>query len=213
MPTQHLPVSAENLTLLPLSPSPYAPITPMLTHPSHADSTSQTDEEGRRWSSNSVFFFDQHMKWSEDEVVKARRMGKGDYSEEKLELDWAAWYEFNDPKETMTSATLAFFGDIFSSVPELVRPNGIAPHYYPTMALSMQFFCSLPALSPYLFSPRTVGLYASGNVIRDGLHQQNLQVWSAPSPIGVGESQDDWRKRSMLLCTSTQVRQFLCLPL
>jgi hypothetical protein len=44
------------------------------------------------------------------------------------------------------------------------------------------------------------------------MHQQNVEVWTAPSAIGSGESQVDWRKRSMLLCTSTQLALSVPIP-
>lgn len=93
-----------------------------------------------------------------------------------------------------------------STVPELLpEEEKLRPQWYPTMSMSLQFFCALPVLPPVLAAPRTVGLFSSGQFIREGMHQQHCSVWTAPSAIGEGESIADWRRRSMILCTSTQV--------
>jgi hypothetical protein len=95
-----------------------------------------------------------------------------------------------------------------SSIPEL--PPGeerITPHYYPTLALSMQFHAPLPLPEAYPSAPRTVGCFTAGErkPILSGRHEQVVEVWSAPGPIGKGQIELDWRKRSMLLASSTQI--------
>ncbi|ORY87503.1 thioesterase-like superfamily-domain-containing protein [Leucosporidium creatinivorum] len=205
------PFSTVNQTLLPLTPSPYAPLTPFVTHPALCDPTPQSDEVHRRWSSNSVFWFlPERIKWAEDLGIKARREGKaeGQQKGESLKLEWGAWCEMTDEGEEADHATLPFWADMMSSIPELFPPRQrVDPHYYPTLSLSLQFHCRLPLppSSPYLASPRTVGCYSHGSVIQQGRHEQLVEVWSAPGPIGEGEVQDEWRKRCVPLLTSTQI--------
>lgn len=60
-------------------------------------------------------------------------------------------------------------------------------------------------IAPYLADLYTLGVYSpGGSPIHQGRHEQRIEVWTAPGPVGKGEEQADWRERSLLLCTSTQ---------
>lgn len=113
LPNVHDPPSSSNMTLLPLTPSRYATISPLLTHPSllplHPIPASA--EGGRRWSSNSIFDFQRtnRYKWCEDPAIKIRREGRGENGENEsgVKLEWGAWFELNDEGEDLTSESLA----------------------------------------------------------------------------------------------------------
>lgn len=103
------PFSTANQTLLPLTPSAYAPVTPFITHPAECDPKPQSDEMSRRWTSNSVFWFlPERIKWAEDLGIKARREGKAEDQQEgeRLKLEWGAWCEMTDEGEEADQATL-----------------------------------------------------------------------------------------------------------
>lgn len=202
-----LPFSPSNQNLLPYTPSPYAPISPFLTHPSQCVPNSAPKEFGRRWSADSVFWFvPSSMRWSEDLGMKKVREEGGNGETGRKKLEWGAWCELKDEGDVLTVEMLPFWADMMSSLPELL-PEGqrVDPHYYPTLAMSIQFHAKLPLPSPYLSAPRTVGCFATGKFIRAGQHEQIVETWTSPGPIGVGETQEDWRRRSMCLCTSTQI--------
>lgn len=105
VPTSSTPPSNTNQNLFPFSDTPYAPLSPFLTHPSLCDPTPKLHEFGRRWSSDSVFWFSpSSMRWSEDPAIKARREGSG--KEDALKLDWGAWCEFKNAEDVVTPAML-----------------------------------------------------------------------------------------------------------
>ncbi|SCZ89609.1 BZ3500_MvSof-1268-A1-R1_Chr9g10481 [Microbotryum saponariae] len=211
----HPPFSTSNQYLLPLTPSPYAKRIPHLTHPSLCDPQAaharKHDEFGRRWgkNENSAMFMiaEGEMEWVEDEQIKKRRE-EGDERGRK-ELEWASWVEFKDlDGEALNMDMMPFFSDIMSSIPELLPPGErVDPHYYPTLTMSIHFHTKLPfpSNSPYLFSPKTVGVYSTGHHIKAGRHEQLTEVWTAPSALGQGDVQQGWRERSMLLITGTQL--------
>ncbi|SCV69799.1 BQ2448_1193 [Microbotryum intermedium] len=211
----HPPFSTSYQNLLPLTPSPYAKRTPFRTHPSLCDPTQaydrKHDEFGRRWgkNENSAMFMilEGEMEWVEDEEIKKRRED-GDEKGRK-ELEWASWFELKDLEgEALTMEMMPFFSDLMSSIPELLPPGErVDPHYYPTLTMSIHFHAKLPfpSNSPYLNSPKTVGVYSTGHHIQQGRHEQLTEVWTAPSALGQGAVQDDWRERSMLLISGTQL--------
>ena len=110
----HLPLeskidipSPSNPTLLPLSKSSFAPLSPLLTHPSQCLHGPQTNERGRRWSEESIF---DHWKagrfsWREDEIIKREREMEGGVGKT---LKWGAWYQLEDSLDVISSATLPF---------------------------------------------------------------------------------------------------------
>ena len=74
-----------------------------------------------------------------------------------------------------------------------------------------------PLKTGYIVDPRAVGLFSQGKIIFGGRHQQDVEVWSCPTSLDLvdgkvvkEDEEGDWRKRSMLLCSSTQMA--LCLP-
>ena len=78
-----------------------------------------------------------------------------------------------------------------------------------------------PTTSPldtgYVVDPRAIGLFSSGKLVLGGRHQQDVEVWTCPTTLDLVDGKvreevvaGDWRKRSMLLCSSTQMA--LCLP-
>lgn len=98
------PFSSANQNLLPYTPSAYAPLSPFLTHPALCDSKPRSNEAGRRWSSESVFWFTpSRMIWSEDLAIKAKREGTNPDAKkgEGLKLDWGAWCELKDDVQTI----------------------------------------------------------------------------------------------------------------
>lgn len=244
----HLPLNDEigtpspsNPTLLPLSNSAFAPISPLLTHPEHCRHGPQTKERGRRWSDESIF---DHWKagrfsWREDEQLRQER--EDDQEKEGKVLKWGAWYQLDHPKDVISSATLPsvlplpqtalvlmlcqhrYYADLFSSIPELLPPaERQGPTWYPTISMTMQWFIKLSDLYPtststprstgYIVDPRAVGLYSTGKIVLGGRHQQDVEVWTSPTSLDPGAEGEveGWRKKSMLLCTSTQMA--LCLP-
>lgn len=101
LPSKYTAFSPTNQYLLPMTPSQYAPLSPMLTHPSISDTKPTSSEYGRRWSTNSMYYFADHINWSEDPAIKKRREGP-----EGKELDWGAWCEFTGD-EKITTESLA----------------------------------------------------------------------------------------------------------
>lgn len=94
------------------------------------------------------------MVWAEDLSLKKKRIGSG-IKGEKLELEWGSWMRFKH-NDKIDIPSLAFFSDMMSSIPELFPPGEvIEPHYYPTMAMSLQFHAKLPLPSNYLASTNT----------------------------------------------------------
>ena len=101
----HSPFSTTNQDLLPLTPGPYSRQSPFVTHPSKCsdDPELKEDAERRRWARDSVLWcIPEHIKWTEDQGVKARREGRAPgQTGEKRSLEWAAWLEFTDENETL----------------------------------------------------------------------------------------------------------------
>lgn len=53
---------------------------------------------------------------------------------------------------------------------------------------------------------RAVGCYSKGNLIHAGRHEQLTEVWTAPSSIQSKDGiQPNWREKSMILLTATQI--------
>lgn len=110
---------------------------------------------------------------------------------------------------------------MFRNGPELIpytRPVGAAyvGAWYPTLTFSLDFKSPFP-LSPIPsldspVAPRTVGLYSVSNTIRDGRHDNTVEVWSAPCGIaeeGIEVGSEEWRQRCQILAVSTQVSLIL----
>ena len=57
------------------------------------------------------------------------------------------------------------------------------------------------------FAPRTLGIYSMGRFITEGRHDQYVELWTSPSPIGSGSDEFDagWREKQICLATSTQM--------
>jgi hypothetical protein len=108
------------MNLVPLTDSKYAPIVPFLMHPAEGDSSkgAKSDEYGRRWSSKSAAWFNEHsmvwdgeentdkhsVRWCEDLALKRRREGTG--NEERLPLEHGLWCEFKDDQDEISSVAL-----------------------------------------------------------------------------------------------------------
>ncbi|KAK4048195.1 hypothetical protein OIV83_004900 [Microbotryomycetes sp. JL201] len=200
------PFSDSHQYLLPSTPSAFAKQSPFLTHPAQCQvGQGVRDDDGRRWSKNSAFcFMPEHVQWAEDLAIKQRRLDSSDRKDRDLE--WAAWLEFKK-SDTVDQGSIGM-----SSIPELF-PEGerIEPHYFPTLAMSVHFHARLPLTGPYLSAPQTIGCYSKGSgIISQGRHEQLVEVWTAPGPIGTGEVQEDWRRKCIPLATSTQLA--LCVP-
>lgn len=58
-------------------------------------------------------------------------------------------------------------------------------------------------------APRTVGSFAKTDFLHAGRYGSRVEVWSAPSAIGVGRvgKGDEWRKESRILAVASQVRK------
>ncbi|KAK4057320.1 hypothetical protein OIO90_001817 [Microbotryomycetes sp. JL221] len=202
----HPPFGDANLNLFPSSDSVFAKSCPFLTHPANCTvGQGLTDERGRRWSKDSVFnFVPSYVEWAEDLKVRKRRLESS--SRKERELEWAAWIQFKG-EDKVDQGSIGFFTDMMSSLPELF-PDGqrVSPHYYPTLAMSVQFHARLPVTAPYLSSEKTIGCYGRGGpLVSEGRHEQLVEVWTAPGPIGKGEVQDQWKRRCLPLATSTQL--------
>lgn len=102
----HEPFSTTNQNLLPLTPGPYSRQSPFVTHPAECstDPSLKHAEEGRRWARDSVLWFTpEHVEWCEDQGVKRRREGTGEFEgkSEKRELEWASWLELKGEGERL----------------------------------------------------------------------------------------------------------------
>ncbi|KAM0789381.1 hypothetical protein ACM66B_000210 [Microbotryomycetes sp. NB124-2] len=205
------PFSDHHQNLYPSTPSAFAKPSPFLTHPAECKvGQGVIDDQGRRWSKNSVFcFMPEHVQWAEDLALKERRLEQS--SRQGRELEWGAWLEFKG-QDKVDQGSVGFFTDIMSSIPELFpEPERIEPHYFPTLAMSVHFHARLPLTGPYLSAPRTIGCFSRGGpIISQGRHEQITEIWTAPGPIGQGQVQEDWRRKCIPLATSTQLA--LCVP-
>lgn len=107
---RHPPVSDSNLNLFPLSDSPYAMQSPMLTHPSKLEFSKDNkwDDTGRRWSKQSTLgsinagLFD----WVADPEIDRRRAGTGEKGE-RLTLEWGAWFALLAKEDVIDTVCLA----------------------------------------------------------------------------------------------------------
>ncbi|TDL23262.1 hypothetical protein BD410DRAFT_176010 [Rickenella mellea] len=121
-------------------------------------------------------------------------------------MERGAWFELTGEGERITPASLAFFGDIFKSLPELIRRRGkvwalpdaqsFEPKFicgehggcswFPTMTMAIEFKAPIHTASSGKYSSRTVGLYHNGKFLHDpqGRHDAYVEVWTAPSEIG-----------------------------
>lgn len=140
IPSLHSPPSAKNPTLLPLTPSKYASISPLLTHPSVTDNLVVSSERGRRWSTDSILDWEKlnRMKWLEDEGIKEQRIGDG--TKEKLKLEWGSWFELNGETEVLT----------MESLPYVAKPRSTTP------SLTYPFIDSIPTSSRPVLFPRSI---------------------------------------------------------
>ncbi|KAF9046938.1 hypothetical protein BDZ89DRAFT_1127386 [Hymenopellis radicata] len=82
-------------------------------------------------------------------------------------------------------------------------PGG-AQSWYSTMVMTLEFKFPIPRSSG-----RTVGIFTSGTFINDprGRHDTYVEVWSAPSDIGVGETavREGWRDKQVCLAVASQM--------
>ncbi|TDL23165.1 hypothetical protein BD410DRAFT_721555, partial [Rickenella mellea] len=190
------------LTLAP--PSPYARRIPLNVHPSRATPTVMT----RPWN------FKHHVGMAEDASIAARNTRTGDESDKEDErtsgMEWGAWFELTGKGERITPASLAFFGDIFKSLPELIpkeERKGLGISWFPTMTMAIEFKAPIPTASSGKYSSRTVGLYHNGKFLHDpqGRHDAYVEVWTAPSEIGCGGEEEGWKGEQRCLAVATQM--------
>lgn len=77
--------------------------------------------------------------------------------------------------------------------------------WYPTMVMTLEFKFPIPATA----ADRTVGIFTSGTFINDprGRHDTYVEVWSAPSDIGEGETavRKGWRDQQVCLAVASQM--------
>ena len=102
---------------------------------------------------------------------------------------------------------------MFRNLPEMLpkkQKPGIS--WFPTMVMAIDFKFKIPKI-PGRYAKRTVGLYAYGNFMQDGRHDNSVEVWTAPCELrekGTNLSKD-WRKDQFCLAVSTQMA--LTLPI
>ncbi|KAJ3506300.1 hypothetical protein NLJ89_g6946 [Agrocybe chaxingu] len=84
--------------------------------------------------------------------------------------------------------------------------------WFPTMTLSIEFKNKVPPPS-LSHADRTVGIYSNGSFMTppQGRHDIYVEVWSAPSNIGEGQPQENWRDDQVCLAIATQMA--LALPM
>lgn len=72
------------------------------------------------------------------------------------------------------------------------------------MALTLQFCTKIGPSTASRFSPSTVGIFSTGNVVLppDGRHDVAHQIWTAPRPDG---EKGDWQGEQKLLCQMNQM--------
>ncbi|KAF9533079.1 thioesterase-like superfamily-domain-containing protein [Crepidotus variabilis] len=200
------PTDRAQLTLNP--PSPWARRHPLYTHPSEAERLPIP----KSWS------FAKYIGWAEDENIKSKNLpdhpsrtnsstiGSGG-------LEWGGWFELKD--EPISNPALAFLADIVENTPSLLpkseRPGIASPMWFATLTFSIEFKNKIPSPSAK-HADRTVGLYSSGKFVThpQGRHDIYAEVWTAPSNIGEGNSNNNWRDDQVCLAVATQVA--LCIP-
>ncbi|KAJ7464782.1 thioesterase-like superfamily-domain-containing protein [Mycena galericulata] len=201
---------SNSVGLAPLSS--YARRLPLYVHPSNAVETSMPR----------VVRFKEHIKWAHDPHLKAQNLPDNP-SRTNSEtvggggLVWGAWLQLVGQDEHITPASIAFLADTFINLPALLprseRGSLIASEtWFPTMTLIIEFKAPIPAPSEK-HSARTVGIYSTGAFWGEpqGRHDTYLEVWTAPSDIGIGVVADGWRDNQFCLATATQMS--LSLPM
>ncbi|KAF9007563.1 thioesterase-like superfamily-domain-containing protein [Cyathus striatus] len=106
-------------------------------------------------------------------------------------LEWAAWFEFKDEEDNITSRH---------------EKPGLKISWFPTVTMSIEFKAPIPPLSPR-HANRTVGLYSTGRFMGNpqAKHDAYVEVWTAPCNLGEGMPVEGWRDEQVCLAIATQM--------
>ncbi|KAJ7634828.1 thioesterase-like superfamily-domain-containing protein [Roridomyces roridus] len=122
-------------------------------------------------------------------------------------LEWSAWWDWKDDDVVLNAATLSFFSDTFQRIPDLVawaKESGDNVAWsYTTLVLNIEFKAPVPT-GPHV-SGHSVGLYADGIFMRDGLHDGRVEIWTSPGRIGEASRTPGWREHQVCLAVASQV--------
>ncbi|KAF8895618.1 thioesterase-like superfamily-domain-containing protein [Infundibulicybe gibba] len=164
-------------------PSRYARRHPLKTHPAKSVATSLRH----------TWVFHPHVKWAEEaEVLDRNKVDSPNRTDGSTVggggLDWGAWFRFSDKEDKITNASLAFLVDIFQNLPTLLPKSE-------RIGLTTRPF------------EHTVGLYSTGRFLTEpqGRHDAYVEVWTAPTNIGEGEVDPNWRDKQVCLAVATQM--------
>ncbi|EPQ54419.1 hypothetical protein GLOTRDRAFT_139013 [Gloeophyllum trabeum ATCC 11539] len=185
-------------------PSPYARRIPLLTHPSELKAT--------HWTRRPLGYASR-IGVAEDPAIRQRNKEPTSCNYDAKELEWGAWFELAGAEEKITTPSIAFLADTFTSLPVLLaqqEPTGpyrTGNEWFPTLTLSIEFKFPIPTSQEY--ARRTVGVHARGRYINNpqGRHETVVEVWSAPTNIGedYGQIPQDWREKQRCLAVSSQM--------
>ncbi|KAF7364838.1 hypothetical protein MVEN_00354100 [Mycena venus] len=187
-------------------PSRYARRLPLYAHPSAAVDTPMA----RPWR------FKEHIRWAADPQLRAQNSPDSPTRTSSATIGggglvWGAWFELTGADDHVTPASIAFLADTFINLPSLLprsERNGLVSGetWFPTMTLSIEFKAPIPPPSER-HSARTVGLYSTGTFWGEpqGRHDAYVEIWTAPSNLGVGKEKDGWRDDQFCLATATQM--------
>ncbi|OBZ79469.1 hypothetical protein A0H81_00070 [Grifola frondosa] len=184
------PPATRILTLEP--PHPKARRTPMQTHPSKCTHVPDT----RYWLNNG-HFIDAH-----DPVYVARAKSDAEG------LQWGTYMTLTSEQGPLRPSMIPFLAD---SAMGLVESMGtvqeMRKRWFPTITLTIEFKFPIPSLSSADHSPRTVALFSSGSFVNDpqARHDNRVELWTAPSDIGVGEVREGWRETQRCLAVANCV--------
>ncbi|CAL1706694.1 unnamed protein product [Somion occarium] len=174
-------------------PSPYARRIPLYTHPS------KCSPDRPEWR----FGYSKYIQTAHCPVhVKNAEIPREG-------MEWGLYLTLTDPSEQWTTSAIPFATDTFRALHQVVPSHKDVRRvsWAPTMVMTIEFKFPIPKPSSPDHSPRTVAVYSSGRFINDpqARHDTYIEIWTAPSNIGEGSEQGDWREKQRCLAVSTQM--------
>ncbi|OBZ66963.1 hypothetical protein A0H81_13325 [Grifola frondosa] len=191
VPLPSAPASSRVLTLEP--PHPKARRIPMQTHPSKCQDIPET----RSWRRN------KHVVDAHDPVYVARSKSDAEG------MQWGTYLMLTTDHGPLRPSMIPFLADTAMGLVESMGSSveEIRKSWFATTTLTIEFKSPIPPASSKDHSPRTVALFSTGSFANDpqARHDTRVEVWTAPSDIGEGEEQADWKETQRCLAVVNTV--------
>ncbi|KAG8906071.1 hypothetical protein FRB99_007659 [Tulasnella sp. 403] len=178
----------------PSLPKAYTPICPLRTHPAVSKPSAKYLQ---------LNFFE-HYEWAEDMTILNRNDQLASDGQLEDGISWEVWTQLHD-KTLLTSCMIPFFFDLTKMPWDLLprEVKGTAVWWTPSLSISLEFKTKFPLEEA--FAPHTMGVYGRKRHMKNGRWSDSVELWTAPSSIGVGEIRADWRDEMVCVAVGSQV--------